>query len=166
MMDFIATHLLSLILFIPAITALMMLFLPKGENLLFRWFALIASIIPLALSLYAWFNFRAVQPGFQFEETYVWYAAIGSSLHLGVDGLSVSMVLLTTLLTPLAILASFTINDKVKAYMMLFLLLETGMLGVFMSSTSSSSSSFGRWGLSRCTSLSINGAAPIATTLR
>ena len=49
------------------------------------------------------------------------------------DGLSLTMVLLTTLLTPLALLASFSITDRVKAYMMLFLLLETGMLGVFMS---------------------------------
>ena len=56
-----------------------------------------------------------------------------SSLHLGVDGISLAMVLLTTLLTPLAILASFSITERVKAYMILFLLLETGMLGVFMS---------------------------------
>ncbi len=53
-------------------------------------------------------------------------------MHLGVDGLSLTMVLLTTLLTPLAILASFSINDRLKPYMMLFLFLETGMLGVFM----------------------------------
>ncbi len=71
-------------------------------------------------------------PGFQFQEQYIWYEAIGSSLHLGVDGLSLTMVLLTTLLTPLAILASFGITDRVKAFMMLFLFLETGMLGVFL----------------------------------
>jgi NADH-quinone oxidoreductase subunit M len=132
MMDFIATHLLSLILFIPTLAAVILLFLPNGENKLFRWFALGASLVPLFLSLVVWFNFHAAQPGFQFEEVYPWYEAIGSSLHLGVDGLSLSMVLLTTLLTPLAILASFSINEKVKAYMMLFLFLETGMLGVFM----------------------------------
>lgn len=131
-MDFIATHLLSTILFLPAISALVLLLLPKGEDKLYKWFALVASLVPFALSLYAWFNFRAAQPGYQFEETYTWYAAIGSSLHLGVDGLSLPMVLLTTLLTPLALLASFNISDKVKAYMMLFLFLETGMLGVFM----------------------------------
>jgi NADH-quinone oxidoreductase subunit M len=54
-------------------------------------------------------------------------------MHFGVDGLSLTMVLLTTLLTPLAIIASFSITDRVKAYMMLFLFLESGMLGVFMS---------------------------------
>src|SRR5512147_2650523 len=132
-MDFIVAHLLLLILFVPTLAALVLLFLPNGENKLFRWFAFVASLIPLALSLYAWFNFDTNKTGFQFERSYVWYEAIGSSLHLGVDGLSLTMVLLTTLLTPLAILASFGITDRVKAYMMLFLFLETGMLGAFMS---------------------------------
>lgn len=131
-MNFIDTHLLSLILFLPAVAALIMLFLPRDEKDLARWFALGTSLIPFLLSLVVWFRFDPNQPGFQFEESYIWYEAIGSSLHLGVDGLSLTMVLLTTLLTPLAILASFSITDRVKAYMMLFLLLETGMLGVFM----------------------------------
>ena len=131
-MNFISTHLLSIILFFPMLSAVVMMFLPKDENKLFRWFAFVASLVPFVLTLVAWFQFKSSQPGFQFEETYVWYAAIGSSLHLGVDGLSLTMVLLTTLLTPLAILASFSINDRVKPYMMLFLFLETGMLGVFM----------------------------------
>ena len=131
-MNFIDAHLLSLILFVPALAAVIILFLPTGENRLFRWFALAASLIPLVLSLIVWFRFDANQPGFQFEEAYVWYQAIGSSLHLGVDGLSLTMVLLTTILMPLGILASFSINDRVKPYMMLFLFLETGMLGVFL----------------------------------
>ena len=131
-MNFIDAHLLSLILFVPALAAVLILFLPNGENKLFRWFAFGASLIPFILSLIVWFRFDSGKPGFQFEESYVWYQAIGSSLHLGVDGLSLTMVLLTTLLTPLAILASFSITDRVKPYMMLFLFLETGMLGVFM----------------------------------
>ena len=131
-MNFIDAHLLSLILFVPAIAAVLILFLPEGENKLFRWFAFGASLIPFLLSLVVWFRFDPDQSGFQFEELYDWYEAIGSSFHLGVDGLSLTMVLLTTLLTPLAILASFTITDRVKWYMMLFLLLETGMLGVFL----------------------------------
>ncbi len=131
-MDFLNTHLLSLILFFPAVSAVVMLFLPKDEVKLLRWFAFVASLIPFALSLVLWFSFNPAAAGYQFEEKYVWYAAIGSSLHLGVDGLSLTMVLLTTLLTPLAILASFSVTDRVKPYMMLFLFLETGMLGVFM----------------------------------
>jgi len=131
-MNFIDAHLLSLILFVPTIAAVIILLLPAGENKLFCWFALGASLIPLVLSLIVWFRFDPNRAGFQFEESYIWYQAIGSSMHLGVDGLSLTMVLLTTLLTPLAILASFSINDRVKPYMMLFLFLETGMLGVFM----------------------------------
>jgi len=131
-MDFIDTHLLSLILFVPTLAAVIILFLPNSDNRLLRWFAFGASLIPFILSLVVWFRFEANTPGFQFEESYVWYEAIGSSFHVGVDGLSLTMVLLTTLLTPLAILASFSINDRVKPYMMLFLFLETGMLGVFM----------------------------------
>jgi len=79
-----------------------------------------------------WNKFDPNATGFQFEEKYVWYEAIHSSFHIGVDGISFSMVLLTTFLTPLAILASFSVSDRVKPYMMLFLFLETGMLGVFL----------------------------------
>jgi len=132
-LNFIDTHLLSLILFFPSIAAAVILFLPKDKIKLLRWFALGASLIPLALSLMVWIRFRSSQSGFRFVEQYPWYEAIGSTLHLGVDGLSLTMVLLTTLLTPLAVLASFSVTEKVKAYMMLFLFLETGMLGVFMS---------------------------------
>jgi len=133
-MDFLSSHLLSVILFFPVFAAIVILFLPKGEDKLVRWTALVASLVPFALTLVLWFQFDASKAGvFQFEEQYIWYEAINSTFHLGVDGISLSMVLLTTLLTPLAILASFGIKEKVKAYMMLFLFLEMGMLGVFMS---------------------------------
>jgi NADH-quinone oxidoreductase subunit M len=132
-MEFMNSHLLSLILFIPAFAALVIFFLPKDEAKLIRWTALLASLIPFALSIVLWMGFNPDAIGYQFEEQYPWYVAINSTLHLGVDGLSLTMVLLTTFLTPLALLASFGISDRVKAYMMLFLFLETGMLGVFMS---------------------------------
>ncbi len=130
-MDFLNTHLLSLILFTPAVAALIMFFLP-GDAKLQRWFAFAASLIPFVLTLVLWSRFNPGASGFQFEEKYVWYEAINSSFHIGVDGISFAMVLLTTLLTPLAILASFSVTDRVKPYMMLFLFLETGMLGVFL----------------------------------
>jgi NADH-quinone oxidoreductase subunit M len=132
-MEFMNSHLLSLILFIPTFAALVIFFLPKDEAKLIRWTALLASLIPFALSIVLWMGFNPDAIGYQFEEQYPWYVAINSTLHLGVDGLSLTMVLLTTFLTPLALLASFGISDRVKAYMMLFLFLETGMLGVFMS---------------------------------
>jgi NADH-quinone oxidoreductase subunit M len=130
-MEIFNTHLLSLILFTPAVAALIMFFLPDDAKLQ-RWFAFSASLVPFILTLVLWSRFNPSVTGFQFEEKYVWYEAINSSLHLGVDGISFSMVLLTTLLTPLAILASFSVTDRVKPYMMLFLFLEMGMLGVFL----------------------------------
>jgi NADH-quinone oxidoreductase subunit M len=132
-MDFIHDHLLTLVLFSPAFAALVMVFLPSAEKSLLRWAAFVGSLIPLVFSLILWFSFDSHATGFQFQEQAVWYSVINSSYHLGVDGISLSMVLLTTLLTPLAILASFSIQDRVKAYMILFLFLETGMLGVFLS---------------------------------
>jgi len=132
-MDFIASHLLTLILFSPVLAAVILFFIPRDQDDLVRWGAFVFSFIPFVLSLALWFGFDAGQAGFQFEEKAIWYAAIGSSYHLGVDGISITMVLLTTLLTPLAVLASFSIKENVKAYMMLFFLLELGMLGVFLS---------------------------------
>jgi NADH-quinone oxidoreductase subunit M len=131
-MDFISTHLLTTILFFPVLAALILWFLPSDQVKLIRWVALLASLVPFGLSVWLWTQFNSSAAGFQYQEQYPWYAAINSTFHLGVDGLSLTMVLLTTLLMPLAILASFNITDRVKAYMMLFLFLETGMLGVFL----------------------------------
>ena len=132
-MDFIVNHLLTLILFSPVLAALIVFLLPKDQDNLTRWVSFILSLIPLLFSLILWTSYQSGQAGFQFEEKYVWYSAINSSYHLGVDGISLSMVLLTTILSPLAILASFSIKDRIRAYMILFFLLEFGMLGVFLS---------------------------------
>lgn len=131
-MDFISTHLLSLILFFPFLAGLVIVLIPGDQVRAIRWTAFGASLVPLILSIWLWIGFDASAAGFQFQEIYPWYEAIHSSFHIGVDGLSLSMILLTTILTPLAILASFSVTDRVKAYMFLFLFLETGMLGVFM----------------------------------
>ncbi|MEJ2300620.1 MAG: NADH-quinone oxidoreductase subunit M [Anaerolineales bacterium] len=133
MMDLIANRLLTLILFSPTMLAGVLLILPAGEKKLIRWVAFVGSLVPLAFSITLWLRFNSALPGFQFEEQFIWYQAINSTYHLGVDGLSLTMVLLTTLLTPVSILASYSIEDRVKSYMILFLLLETGMLGVFLS---------------------------------
>jgi NADH-quinone oxidoreductase subunit M len=128
-----AGHLLSLILFTPTMAALVLLCFPGRWTSFHRWAALGASLLPFLLTLSLWAQFDPSGSGFQFLEKAVWYESLKSSYILGVDGISLSMVLLTTLLTPLAILASFSIKERVKAFMILFLLLETGMLGVFLS---------------------------------
>ena len=132
-MEFVESNLLTLTLFFPVFAAIVVALLPSEEKKLIRWTALILSLVPLGLTLMMWIQWNPLQPGFQFEEQKIWYEAIHSSYHIGIDGISLTMVLLTTLLTPIAILASFGIKDRVKAYMALFLLLEVGMLGVFVS---------------------------------
>lgn len=132
-MEFIRDHLLTLILFTPLVGAALVTLLPKKEEMLIKWVALLISLIPLALSIVAWSAFRPEAAGFQFEEQVQWFPQIGSSYHLGVDGISLAMVLLTTILTPLALLISFSIDKEVRTYFALFLLLEMGMLGVFVS---------------------------------
>jgi len=131
-MEFITKHIITLILFFPVLTAFVVFCLPKDNNKIIRWTAFFGSLIPFLLTIFLWTQFNAGQVGYQFQEQYPWYPALHSTFHVGIDGLSLTMVLLTTLLSPLAILASYNITDRIKAYMMLFLFLETGMLGVFL----------------------------------
>jgi len=132
-MAFIQNHLLSLILITPTAAALIVLLLPREKLGLIRWFTFLASLVPLALSVWLWLAYQPGVPGYQFVEQATWYEAVRSSYHLGVDGISVPMVLLTTLLAPLSVLISWSIKENVRSCMVLFLLLETGMLGVFLS---------------------------------
>ena len=132
-MEWIANHLLTCILFAPTLAAVVLLFVPARQAKLLRGAALAASLVPFVLSLFLWAGFQSGVTGFQYQEQVQWYPALNASYHLGVDGISLTMVLLTTLLTPLAVLASFSIQDRLKAYFSLFLLLETGVLGVFLS---------------------------------
>jgi len=131
-MEFILNNLLTLILLTPLLAAVIMMLLPGEQEKLVRWTAFVLSFIPLLLTILLWVSFDPNMAGFQFEQRVLWYSALNSSFHVGVDGISLTMVLLTTLLTPLAILASFSIRDHIKPYMALFFLLEMGMLGVFM----------------------------------
>ncbi|MFN2147526.1 MAG: NuoM family protein [Anaerolineales bacterium] len=132
-MSFLHDHILTLILFSPVVSALIVLLIPREQEKAIRWAAFLLSLVPFGLSIYLWTSYVPGQAGFQFVEQATWYEAINSSYHLGVDGISVPMVLLTTLLTPLSILISWSIKENLRGFMVLFLLLETGMLGVFMS---------------------------------
>lgn len=110
----------------------MLLFLPKENKVNIKAVALAASLISFALSLAMYFSFGKFGAGFQFEEKAAWIPSLGVSYHLGVDGVSMPMVILTTLLSLLSILYSWIIEERPKEYFALFLLLETGMLGVFV----------------------------------
>lgn len=121
------------ILLSPILAAILILFFPGENKKLLRGAALGASLIPFVLSIIVWIQFDPGKTGFQFEFLAPWFQAIHSNFHFGIDGISLPMVLLTTILTPLAIWASFSVKENVKAFMALFLFLETGALGVFIS---------------------------------
>jgi NADH-quinone oxidoreductase subunit M len=133
-MNFLSIPLLAWLLLIPVLGGLLLLLIPSSKSRAIQITALIFSLIPLGLAIFLWANFiPQSETLFQFEMNLPWFPAIHSSLHLGIDGISLVMVLLTTLLTPLGILTSFNIKHNIKVFMALFLLLETGILGVFVS---------------------------------
>jgi NADH-quinone oxidoreductase subunit M len=126
---------LSLVTFLPLAGALIILSI-RGEDEVVarnaRWTALWTSLITLALSLVLWVRFDSASAEFQFVEQAAWLPEFGVGYHMGVDGISVLFVLLSTLLTPLCILASWeSVQNRVREYMVAFLVLESMMVGMF-----------------------------------
>ena len=126
---------LSVLIFLPLAGAGFILAI-KGDDELgarnARNVALWTSIVTFVMSLWLWFGFDSSTADFQFVEKADWIPAYNISYHLGVDGISVLFVLLTTLLTPICVLASWeSIKERVKEYMIAFLILETMMIGMF-----------------------------------
>ena len=126
---------LSLVTFLPLVGAGFILTIGGEKDVVARnarHVALLTSMTTFAMSLLIWLNFDSATAAFQFEERIEWMAEYNISYHLGVDGISMWFVLLTTLLTPLCVLASWEcIADRVKEYMIAFLVLETMMVGTF-----------------------------------
>ena len=126
---------LSVITFAPMIGVLFILLIrgnPEVEARNTRAVALWTSLITFAVSMGIWVKFDNAIVGFQFEEKAVWIESLGLAYHLGVDGISMFFILLSTLLTVLCIAASWiSITDRVKEYMISFLVLETLMIGMF-----------------------------------
>jgi len=129
-----AWPILSLVTFLPLVGVLLILFInDDSENARrnIRAIALLTTTFTFIISLFIWTGFDNSQAGFQFVEKVAWLDS-GISYHMGVDGISMLFVILTTFLMPLCILASWeSIEKRVKAYMIAFLLLETLMIGVF-----------------------------------
>jgi NADH-quinone oxidoreductase subunit M len=126
--------LLSLVTFLPLLGALFILSVRGDEADVARnarWAALWTSFITFALSLILWINFDTAKAGFQFVDKADWMAG-GITYHMGVDGISVFFVLLSTFLTPICVLSAWeAIQTRVKEYMIAFLVLETLMVGMF-----------------------------------
>jgi NADH-quinone oxidoreductase subunit M len=125
--------LLSLVTFLPLIGAVVLLVFLRGEDELAqknaKLLALFTTTATFLLSLFVFFGFDPQNPGFQFVEERPWLG--GLTYKMGVDGISVLFVMLTTFLMPLTIAASWGVENRVKEYMVAFLVLETLMLGVF-----------------------------------
>src|SRR4029079_10683240 len=132
-MDFFRAHILSIVPYTPLLGAVVLLLPPfKGKDDAVRWTANIFGLLGFLVSLPLWFWFDRGASGFQFVERHDWIQSIGVQYLFGVDGSSVLLILLTTLLGAIAILSSWTaITDRVRAYYVFILLLQTGMLGVF-----------------------------------
>ncbi len=127
---------LSLLVALPVIGAVIVLLIPKGQNSdkWIQWFAIIWSIIPFGIASYVWVLWSQTSGGMQFQEWYMWIESLNVRYHVGVDGLSLPLIWLTTLLTVLSLYYSaHTIHERVREFFFMFLLLETGMLGVFVS---------------------------------
>jgi NADH-quinone oxidoreductase subunit M len=124
---------LSLVTFIPAAGAVLVLLLPRGQRALVKGAALAVSALTFAVSLPLWSRFNAATADYQFVEERAWMPTLGISYHVGIDGISLLLVLLTTFLMPLVLLSAWrAIEAREKEFAITMLLLETGMLGVFV----------------------------------
>ena len=126
-----STSILTLVTFLPTIGAILLMLMPRNDRAL-RIMALVTSVVTFAFSLYLPLHFESGHTGFQFDTNHAW---IGKAIryHMGADGISMWLVLLTTLLVPVSVLISWkSIHDRVKEFFVLLLVLETAMIGVFV----------------------------------
>ncbi|MEE4330379.1 MAG: proton-conducting transporter membrane subunit, partial [Wenzhouxiangella sp.] len=123
--------LLSLLIWIPIVAAAALMGIGKRMPHLARPLALIAALVSFALSLLVYAGFDAGSAAMQFQERTVWIAAFDIHYHLGVDGLSLPLILLTTLIGVLVIIGGWTIQDRPHLYLAAFLLLQGLMVGMF-----------------------------------
>lgn len=124
--------LLSFCIAIPVLSAILLLLVPKGNDSAVRWLSLVGTLAAFAISLGIYAGFVPGQADYQMIERVPWVPSIGAEWHLGIDGISLYLVMLTTLLSVICIISSWgSVHERVKEYHFFFLLLETGMLGVF-----------------------------------
>jgi NADH-quinone oxidoreductase subunit M len=127
------SHLLTVLIFLPAAGSLALLLLRGDDHVWIRRLALTISLAELALSSLLLVGFDRASTFYQFEELHNWISQPQIHYHLGLDGISLFLVLLTTLLTPIAIAASWnSVHDRMKGFFVALLMLETGVVGVFL----------------------------------
>jgi NADH-quinone oxidoreductase subunit M len=125
---------LSLVTFVPTVGAILIALLPRDRPEVLKQSALGVSVLTFLVSIPLWTGFDATSADYQFVEQLAWMPTLGVSYHLGIDGISLLLVLLTTFLVPLVLLSAWdAIEIRLKEFVVTMLLLETGMLGVFVS---------------------------------
>lgn len=127
---------LLLVTFFPLVGVVLILLLGRAGKSSVRWIALLTSLVTFGLSLWMLSQFNTAEGGIQMEINLPWLTLGGNTIgfHMGVDGISILMVLLTAFLTPIAILSTWkAVEERVNGFMTFFLLLEMGMMGVFLS---------------------------------
>lgn len=125
--------LLTYLLAVPILGAVIILFLKENQERLIKIAGLVITLIAFLISLLLYFNYDYTDPGFQFVHKITWIESLDISYNVGVDGISILLVLLTTFITPLTLLSSWNaITKKVKMFTFMMLFLQAGMLGVFM----------------------------------
>ena len=133
MQEFLDNRILTIVTFTPVLGAFVLLFLKRSQQQAARIVGLAVTVLTFLFSLHLFWHFDGSSPDFQFAADIPWIPSFGISYHVGIDGISLFLVLLSTFLTPLAMLASWSISSRVKEYFIFMLLLETGMVGVFVS---------------------------------
>jgi NADH-quinone oxidoreductase subunit M len=133
-MSWLTEHSLTTVIFLPLLGAVLIAFLGRERTSLIRWIAFLCSLLTFLGTAWLYFMLDPHRNGMQFEEFHTWMVVPPVNYHLGVDGLSTLLILLTGLLTPLSMLASWSsITHRTKAFFLYLLALETGMIGVFAS---------------------------------
>lgn len=131
--EHLASHILTHILLVPTAGALIVALLPRRGRVI-QWFTLLVTLLTFGLSLHLPAHFLYGHTGFQFEDNRLWIVSPAIRYHLGVDGISLWLVVLTTFLAPVGVLSSWrAIETRTKEFYFLFLLQQTAMLGVFIS---------------------------------
>ncbi|HSE23236.1 MAG TPA: hypothetical protein VLB68_16330, partial [Pyrinomonadaceae bacterium] len=131
------SHLLTILILLPVAGALLLVgysLLPSRREDTYKWIGLLISLLTFAVSLFLVSGVGGSTAEFHFEENISWIGSIGTRYHVGVDGISLWLVLLTTFLMPIAIVSSWSaIKKRLLAYFVFMLILESAMLGVFVS---------------------------------
>ena len=126
-------NILSLLIWIPILGAIIVAFLPRDNENLVRYISAAITGLEFIVAIVLWRAFDPVNGSMQFMERYEWIPSLNISYILGVDGLSLPMVLLTAMLFFIGVFVSWNIKKAVKGYFALYLLLNAGVLGVFLS---------------------------------